>query len=494
MSEVIKFKSDGVKKATRAQAVVEATKPVEGECRVLSVTATPSVRAGEVFAGEVRYGGKVIFDCFLLCDGKVDVESVIAEFSDKATSPEITAGMAASLMPEVINAEASIDGGVLKVVAVVDTSVYVATSEDCECIAEPDDDIFCEKKTFTVSSVVAQPTETVYVSDTLYDSKAAEVVGCISRAVVTAAECAEDEVKVSGAVYSTVVTRGDDGMISSARVVTPFIKSLVAQGAGEKSVAFASACVSDAVATLITASDGNSIELSSTLVLSATVVNAEEKLAVTDVFCASSELATGDERISIYSCEPLSTVIDSIDGQVKLEPDRLAADTVCAVTNTFCTVSDSRIEGGRVTVEGLAGGDIIYYNAEKNAVDSVAFRIPFSIPLSLHTDCKNIEVTATVTDVTVRVRRESVFDIKVETAFTVRAFSCAEECVIKSVKKGAEIARPQATVTVHIAKKGETLWQAAKALGCSPESVEKQNPVQAPYAGGERLVNFCGKQ
>ena len=369
MSEVIKFRSDGIKRAARAQAVVEATKPVEGDSRVLSVTATPSTRPGDVFAGEVRYTGKVIFDCVVLNGGKVEVESVVAEFSDKATSPDITTGVSVSLIPEVINAEASIDGGVLKAVAVVDTCVYINTNEDCECVAQPDEDIYCEKKTLSVSTVVAQPTETVYVSDTVYDTKAAEVVGCISRAVVMSAECFDGEVKVSGAVYSTVITRTEDGMISSTRVVSPFIKTLVSPGIGGGCTAFATACVSDTVATLTVSADGNNIELSITLVLCASVVKTEEKSAVTDVFCANSELAVSEEKLPLYSCEPIATVVDSIDGQVKLEPDRLAADNVCAVTNTFCTVSDSRVENGRVTVEGLAGGDIIYYNAEKDTVD-----------------------------------------------------------------------------------------------------------------------------
>ena len=140
------------------------------------------------------------------------------------------------------------------------------------------------------------------------------------------------------------------------------------------------------------------------------------------------------------------------------------------------------------------GGDIVYYNAEKNAVDSLSFRLPFSMPLSVHTDAKNAHVTACVTDVAVRVRRESVFDIKAEIAFTVMS-STPQSCrIIESVGMGEAIPRPDASVIIHIAKAGETLWQAAKALCCSPERVEQQNDATAPYAGGERLVNFCSKQ
>ena len=66
-------------------------------------------------------------------------------------------------------------------------------------------------------------------------------------------------------------------------------------------------------------------------------------------------------------------------------------------------------------------------------------------------------------------------------------------CVVESVTVGEPIPRPDATVIVHIARAGETLWQAAKALCCSPDRVTEQNDCAAPFVGGERLINFCEK-
>lgn len=492
MSENIKIKSDELSFAARGQAVVEARQPLESECRILSVSATAATTPSEVFAGEARYIGKVKFDCIVLTNGRVECMSVVAEFSDKIASPTIVAGATVNIVPEVINVEASAEGGTLKAVAVVDTTAVVVASDEYSCLSDPDDGIYAEKRAVEYCTVCAEQSETAYVTDSVSGAKCAEILCSTSRAVVTAAEAVDGEIKVSGSVYTNVVIRTDDDMVSSCKIVTPFVKNIAALGANDGNIAFADAAVTESVATLV--ADENRIELAVTLALNATAFACRTAEVVTDVFCADYEIEPKTAEAKYCRVEPLATVTDTVDGQIPIADDRLAADNVLCVSGAFVTVTSASIEDKRVTVEGLVGGDIVYYNAEKNAVDSLSFRLPFSMPLSVHTDAVNAHVAACVTDVSVRVRRESVFDIKAEIAFTVTSSTPQSCTLIESVGVGAAIPRPDASVIVHIAKAGETLWQAAKALCCSPERVEQQNDATAPYAGGERLVNFCSKQ
>ena len=167
MSENIKIKSDELSFAARGQAVVEARQPLETECRVLSVSAAAATTPSEVFAGEARYIGKVKFDCLVLTGGRVECMSAVAEFSDKITSPAIVAGAAVNIVPEVINVEASAEGGTLKAVAVVDTTAVTATSEEYSCLAEPDDGVYAEKRAVEYCTVCAEQTETAYVTDSV---------------------------------------------------------------------------------------------------------------------------------------------------------------------------------------------------------------------------------------------------------------------------------------------------------------------------------------
>ena len=490
MPENINIKSDEIVWIARGQAVVEARQPINSDCKVLSVSASAVTTPSEIFAGEARYVGKVTFDCLLSVDGGVQCVTAVAEFSDKITSPDITAGTAVTLIPEVVNVEASIDGGSLKMVAVVDTAAVAVTGNEYSCILQPDDGIYAEKRTISYSTSCAAETETMYVTDSVGATRISEVMFSTSRAIVTGAESLDGEIKVSGAVYTFAVVKTDDDTISSMRIVTPFVKSIAAPvHAGDTAYAFAH--VTDSSATLIMGE--NRIEIAATVRLNATAFTAETVDVVTDVFCADNEIEKTEQTVQCVTVEPLSTVIDTVDGQVPIDADKLAADNVLCVTGTFCTITSAKTDDRRVNVEGLVGGDIVYYNAEKNAVDTLAFRLPFSMPLSNHTEATHVTIVATVTDVNVKVRRESVFDIKAEIAFTLMLSTGSQSTCIAQVEKGEALARPDASVIIHIAKPGETLWQAAKALCCSPERVNEQNAATAPYMGGEKLINFCNK-
>lgn len=490
MPDNINIKSDEIVWIARGQAVVEARTPINGECKVLSVSASAVTTPSEVFAGEARYVGKVTFDCLVFVDGAVNSVTSVAEFSDKITSPDITAGTAVTLVPDIVNVEATIDGGTLKAVAVVDTAAVAVVDNEYLCIAQPDDGIYAEKRTISYSTACAEESETLYVTDSVGATRIKDIMFSTARAIVTNADATEGEIKVSGAVYTFAVVKTDDDSVSSVRIVTPFVKS-VAAPVHDGDTAFAVAHVTDSSATLIAGE--NRIEIAATVRLNTTALTAVTCDVVTDVFCADNEIQTTDVTAKCVTVEPLCTVIDTVDGQVPIEADRLAADNVLCVTGTFCTLTSAKIDDRRVNVEGLVGGDIVYYNAEKNAADVLPFRLPFSMPLANHTDAEQVTAVATVTDVNVKIRRESVFDIKAEIAFTLM-LSTASECeCVSEVNKGEPIARPDASVIIHIAKAGETLWQAAKALCCSPERVEQQNAATAPYSGGERLINFCNK-
>ncbi|MBD5131888.1 MAG: hypothetical protein HDT28_04770 [Clostridiales bacterium] len=487
MSENISIKSDGIGVA-RGQAVVEARSSYDGACRILSVSATAALSPSEVFAQEARYQGKVTFDCLALIGERVECISAVAEFSDKITSPVIAAGSLISLTPDIINVEASAEGGIIKAVAVVDVTATVVASNEVACLAAPDEGVYANYREVEYCTLAAESNEVVYVSDRA-SAKYADILYTTARAAVSGVEAADGEIKVSGNVYFTTIVREDDGMLASVRTVSPFVKSVPLLGVNADNTATASVTVGECGG--VPAAEDGAIELAATLNLCVRAFACRKVDAINDVFCADNEIEVKNVDIKTYSIDPPVTVVDTVDGQVTLPADRLAADTVLCVTGTFCTLTSVTVDDKRVNAEGLVGGDIVYYNAETNGVDSLAFRLPFSIPIAVHTAAQDVTAVAVVTDVNVRVRRESVFDIKADVAFTLNMGGAGECVLVQSVACGAPIERPDASVIIHIAKKGETLWQAAKALGCAPDKVAAQNDADAPYAGGERLINFC---
>lgn len=490
MSENNKIKCD-CPAIAHGQAVVEARSAIDGECKILSVSAQASATPGEVFTGEARYNGKVTFDCIVQTGAGLDGMSVAAEFSDKISAADIITGMSVVLIPEVVNAEAVVDGGAVKLTAVVDITAVCVASAEYGCVAELADNVYAETATVEHCEKRAEQSETVYVTDGTDAGVMAEALFASAKAVVTGADAQDGTVKVTGTVYGYAVGRAADGMIMQTRLVTPFVKEVSALGAAIGDIAHAFCSVDSYT---VTPADGR-IELAATLGITVMTFACIETEAVTDVFCADNEFTAETETACCCAVEQMLTVTDAVDGQISLGADRLAADTVMCINGAYCSISSVEPDDRRVTVEGLVGGDIVYYNAEKNTSDMIAFRLPFSLPLSMSKPAGEVEITAAVTDVSVRIRRESVFDIKAELAFTLRPSSSKTVTVVKSVTLGEPVPRPDAAIIVHIAKKGETLWQAAKALCCAPERVTAQNGgYSAPYSGGEKLINFCNRK
>ena len=63
--------------------------------------------------------------------------------------------------------------------------------------------------------------------------------------------------------------------------------------------------------------------------------------------------------------------------------------------------------------------------------------------------------------------------------------------MLVGLETGEPRPRPDCAFSVYIARRGDTLWEAAKELGVTPEAVIGFNPdVAVPLSGGERLVAY----
>ena len=72
---------------------------------------------------------------------------------------------------------------------------------------------------------------------------------------------------------------------------------------------------------------------------------------------ADNEIEAKTAELKTVCIEPQQTVTDIVDGQVKLDPEKPAADNVLCVNGASVTLGGVTVENGRVNVEGLAGGE-----------------------------------------------------------------------------------------------------------------------------------------
>ena len=131
-------------------------------------------------------------------------------------------------------------------------------------------------------------------------------------------------------------------------------------------------------------------------------------------------------------------------------------------------------------------------SAERGSSNTVYAQVPFSLTLAANVEeGDTVGAQAGVKDVSVKIRRGNELGIRADIVISLSVIAEETQIVITELKLGEARAPRQAAISVHIASSGETVWDAAKALGITPEEVMRQNPdVSMPCTGGERLKAF----
>lgn len=486
------------KRIASAQTVAEARLlPAPGTviARVLSITAETKVGASEVFAGEARYGGRVDFTVlFVDVDGKNHTVAHSAEFSDKIESPRIGAGMQSSFSGEVLDTDVvNVSSSEIKLAAVVEIRLDADESEEIKCLVGGGTGIYGNSEEIEYSVFRASGTGTANLSSTIADVKATDILMSEYRAIVTTRTAGVDSVTINGLIIGDILGETEDGLAVSYRTEIPFSEEFPADGARQGDLVIARACVVGAPR-IEADEDGSAIISDYELTISYAVYGDGKTEVVSDVFSATNELMVTSESATVCKPRLNATVTDRVEGSVTLEVNMPIADNILGMTAAKVTVSNAVAEADdEMLVEGVVGGNVIYYCAEANSENSVAVELPFSLKVAVPGLRENDEVyvCAEVVAVTLKIRRGNEIDVRADVAFEIYAAGSSTKCVITDLSEGEARIIPSSAISVHVARPGETLWDVAKATGSTPELVMLQNPdLELPLKGGERVLVY----
>lgn len=478
------------------QAVVEARllpSPGISIAQVLSITARAEVGSTEAFTGEARFTGKVSFAVtFVDEDGHNRVISTASDFSDKIESPLLSATTLPQLCAAVLDVDAvSLSRSEIRLAAVVEIKLSAETATEVKYLRSGGEGVYtCDEK-LTLSRPVARGKAGVTAEARLDKVSLVEVLSCENKAYITGARAERDCAVISGVIISFVCGETEDGLIGSYRVETPFEEEISAPESRGGDVVRASADVTAAIRTE-TDEDSRAIVIEYDVPLCFTVFAMDGFTAVTDVFSPTSELKSTVESVTLQTVREGKTVLEHVDGSVTLDVSMPVVDNVLAACGLSLSVTNAVAMDGEAVVEGIVGGSVIYYSAEVDKKSSVAVEIPFSLHLDY--DCREGDelcADGEVIAAALKIRRGNEIDVRADVALRLDATASAEARLITAVSVGKEITAPCAGISVHIAKRGETLWSLARALCCTPELIAAQNPTLSfPLSGGERVILF----
>lgn len=486
------------KKIASAQAVAEARLlPAPGTviARVLSITAASRVGASEVFAGEARYGGRADFTVlFVDVDGKNHSITHSTDFSDKIESPLVTADMKADFSCEVLDTDVvNVSSGEIKLAAVVEIRLDADTSEEIRYLAGGGTGVYSDGEEMEYCVFKTGGTGNANLSSTIPDVKITDILASEYRAVVTTRTAGTDSITVNGLIIGDILGETEDGLAASYRTEIPFSEEFAADGARAGDIVLARACVCG-TPRIESDEDGSAIISEFDLIVTYAVYGEEKTEIVSDVFSATNELMVTSESATVCRPRLNTTVTDRVEGSVTLEVNMPIADNILGMTAQRVTVSNAVASAfDEMIVEGVVSGNVIYYCAEANSENSVAVELPFSLKIAVPGLKEDDEVYArgNVISTTLKIRRGNEIDVRAEVAFEICAAGSMTKCVITDITEGEARIIPSSAISVHVAAKGETLWDVAKATGSTPELVMLQNPdLELPLKGGERVIVY----
>lgn len=487
-----------LKRLCSGQAVVEARLlPANGVAiaRVLSVATDCVVTPSEVFAGEARYNGRVNFKVlFVDASGANHCMDYNADFTDKLTCDELRVGLKPMLSAHILDTDiVSVQEGEMKLACVVEVCLDAVTGESVKCLTGGGADVYTHDDRIDYCRMTGSSGENFTVTDTLDGVKATNVLLSEPKLTITRRVCNLDSVTVEGTVVNDLCCEIEDGGIISYQMVTQFHQEIAATGAHSDNLACVNACVSNYRVNCELDGEGKTgITAEYNIAVEIRTFTDDAVNAIVDAFSVNNELLCQGESVKICRNRTCETVADRVEGSVTLDMNMPMADNVLAATGARLTVSSAVADENKLTVEGIAACNILYYSAETNSKNSVAVELPFSLTVNANVmSGYTVSAKGCVTGIVTKIRRGNEIDIKADVS--VEFTACSEEIkyVITELKMGEERALPTGAFAIHIARGGETLWDVAKALSTTPELVLLQNPtLTLPLAGGERVIAY----
>ena len=475
------------------QAVVEARLLPAGYTveKVLSASAAVTVTAGETFTGEARYAGKATFRVLLLDgDGVYRALDYVADFSDKLTGPGITAGTQPILSCSVLDTDIVMaTASEIKLACVVEVSLTGVVTESIHCLTDGGEGVYTHDDRMNYTRLSGAGRESHNYSDTVQAAGVDEILFCEPRALIVKRAADTDCVTVEGLIVNDILVRSGE-QVASLRSETPFTAQLTAAGTRPSDICEAWVRVAECGVSLVEGEQA-AIACDYTLAFDCMAFCEDAENPVCDAFCVENELLIEGRELKMPCPLGAETFFERVEGKITLDEAMPAADKISAVCGSRLSLTGAVALEGKLTVEGMAAMGIVYLSEDGKRA-SAAVELPFSITVSAPLkEGDEVRARGCVTNVEVKVRRSGELDVKADIAVEYESYRPENKYIIENIALGDAHSLPTGAVSIHIARKGETLWEAAKALGTTPENVLLQNPdLTLPCAGGERVLTY----
>lgn len=471
--------------ALSTQSVVEIKFSGQEIGEVVAVYPQISLSSLEISSGRANYGGRIV--CTVVYtdgEGKLCRVQKGAEFSHYVDDERLAPAQRGECVLKCERCQLKREGSSYVVIIVAGAKITVYDNSQRNFITSIDG-ANCKTESGKLYSLVNFSGESEVEDD--FECAASDVLVPAANVCVTGCNVKTGLVEVSGEIYLCLLAVRDSSPVCLDRAI-PFKCELSCDDALLSRRAFCRAEIAGInVNCKVNESNGKcNVNFEATLAFSGHFYEEEEILYTQDAFSEDCDLNLAFAEERVFADGDIKNYSERVQGPCAT---KAKLDYTCAfLAATLPYAEFERTKGG---IEGSVTATLLY--EQGGEVHSTEVNMPFTVNLTgLSDDCKDISVC--VLGVSLRQRAEGECEGEASLKITAADGEYRTIRYITEVNEGAAKTPSDSAISVYVTEAGDGLWETAKKLNVSPESIQTSNPELAfPLTGKERIIIYRPK-
>lgn len=478
------------------QSVIELKLPTNEESvsRVYSVGAKASIITSERVGRDINYSGLVDFQAMFEGNEGVSAVDYTAEFRDKYEGDSEGTGELV-FGCNVVDVSSSVVSDGIRVVAIVETTIdEIVTNEINVLTGASGDDVHTSTRELVYSEYMGRAYEKFDVSGDMQISGVEGVLMVTPSVCVGNIEPNDNYLVVNGKLNLDICYKSgpEKQDIRTMYYAIDFSWEVALEGLNAGSIVQSVISVLTneiKVSTLL--EDGMAtLSFYAPVVYSGYVFNERKLEVVDDIYLENNYMS--------ITCENFETVVgstpvnfkDNISGTASILETSPFIDEILGVATNNLVLASSRVEDGRLYIEGVVNSTVIYYTKETNDITSVVVEMPFAVEEKVEGQNSSV-VTICLENVSARSKRGKEIEVSAELNVYADMYDENSLTAITGVSEGEEKKKDDCSLFIYVVRPNQSMWDIAKDIGVSQELLMEQNPdVALPLVGGEKLVVY----
>lgn len=500
------IKADDYKMLPPKQTAVECNLKAENDSiieKVLSITCDTTLLSVESVSGEARYSGRVDFKALYEDEnGEMNTVAYYADFNDVLEDGSITP--VSRLYCSLVVADSqttAVSKNEIKLSCVIESYIKINNVTQIPILAGGEG-FLSNQSSANISNFSGGGKDICQISDE-YEEKAVIKKMLLSDAsvIVTNVSAGVDIIIVEGEaiVKLTYMSNDEEKVIASNLRILPFKHEIEAKEVLPSDRAFAECVVKTLKVNAIVDEDNSTtaIDLSLDIEIMAKAYSSTCINYVDDVFTPEYKLNQTFTGINSRMFIASFNYKENIEGVANLDDDMINVDNILSATGSRIHIANIIAEEGSVTVEGIAVTTVLYSGSLEDVtkIASVNVEIPFSQKLEMGGARKgdSVNISAAIFDIDAKCHKGNEIEVKLLIKIRADLFTDEVITVLSDIEVSDEAVMQQSSISIYCPSENERLWDIAKQLGVSPETIMSYNPELKFPADGSRIFIYRQK-